>query len=248
MAQMLIGYLSNELARETYTVAEHAVALMLALNRKTHRAFNRVRDGNFSLNGLMGFDIHGRTTGVVGAGKIGFCAVRILHGFGCRVLAYDRTPKQDLIDLGGVEFVKLDTLLKKTDIITLYASLFPATFHMIDSKAIAKMKPGVMIINTSRGALIDTEALIQGIKSGKIGSAGLDVYEEETDYFFEDRSDRVIPDDTLARLLTYSNVIVTGHQGFFTRDALGNIAQTTLNNIHEYEEGKSGKQLYTGIV
>jgi D-lactate dehydrogenase len=225
-------------AYSPYAVAEHAVALMLTLNRKIHRANNRVREGNFSLSGLVGFDMHDKTVGVVGVGRIGRCTLNILAGFGCRLLAHSRTPKQDLIDELGVRFVPMDELLSASDVITLHTPLTPQTYHLIDASAIAKMKPGVMLINTGRGALIDTTALLDGLKSGQIGYAGLDVYEEESGYFFEDYSDRVMTDDVLARLTTFNNVVVTSHQAFLTEDALQNIADTTLGNIHEYEQGK----------
>ncbi len=224
-------------AYSPYAVAEHTVALMLTLNRRVHRAHNRVRDGNFSLDGLVGFDIHGRTAGIVGAGKIGKCVLEILAGFGCRLLVHDRVVDADIRDRLGAEYVDLDTLFEQADIISLHAPLLPSTRHMINREAIEKMKPGVMIINTSRGALIDTGALLDGLKSGAIGFAGLDVYEEEGDYFFEDFSSRVMTDDLLARLTTFNNVLVTSHQAFLTREALVNIADTTLDNLREYAEG-----------
>ena len=235
-------------AYSPYAVAEHAVALMMALNRKTHRAHSRVRDGNFSLNGLVGFDLHGRTAGVLGTGKIGACLLSILHGFGCTLLAHSRTAKQELADRYGVRFVALDQLLAESDVISLHAPLTPDTYHLIDAEAIAKMKPGVMLINTARGGLIDTEALIEGLKSGRIGYAGLDVYEEEAEYFYKDLSDSVIADDTLARLTTFSNVMVTGHQGSLTDVAQANIADTTIDNIREYELGKRGSELTNAVV
>lgn len=221
-------------AYSPHAVAEHTVALILALNRKIHRAHNRVRDGNFSLDGLVGFDLYGRTVGVIGAGKIGQCVIEILSGFGCRMLVHDKFKNSELQARLGFEYVALDDLWANSDIITLHTPLFPETRHIINSDAIAKMKQGVMMINTSRGALIDTGALLSGLKSGRIGYAGLDVYEEESDYFFEDYSDRVMTDDLLARLTTFNNVIVTSHQGFLTKDALSNIAQTTLDNIQAF--------------
>jgi D-lactate dehydrogenase len=234
-------------AYSPYAVAEHAVALMMALNRKTHRAHNRIREGNFSLAGLDGFDMHGRTAGVVGTGKIGECVLRILHGFGCHLLAHSRTVRQDLVDELGVGYVSLDELLVQADIISLNAPLTPATHHLIDADAIAKMKTGVMLINTARGGLIDTEALLEGLKSGKIGYAGLDVYEEEADYFFQDFSDSLITDDLLARLTTFNNVMITSHQGSFTDVAQNNMADTTLENIREFELGKRGRELTNAV-
>lgn len=213
-------------AYSPHSVAEHAVAMILTLNRKTHRAFNRVRDGNFELDGLLGFDLFGKTVGVIGTGQIGKVLVRILNGFGCRVLAHDPHPDPSL----RAGYVPLDRLLAEADILTLQCPLTPETHHLIDDGAIAEMKPGVMIINTSRGAVIDTQAAIRGLKSGRIGSLGLDVYEEEADLFFDDYSDRIIPDDVFARLLTFPNVLVTGHQAFFTREALAAISETTLAN------------------
>ncbi|MBD3317653.1 MAG: 2-hydroxyacid dehydrogenase [Chitinivibrionales bacterium] len=217
-------------------VAEHAVALMLTLNRKTHRAYYRVRDNNFSIDGLMGFDLHGKTAGVVGTGKIGLAAIDILRGFGMRVLAYDVYENHEAAVEKGYEYVSIDTLLADSDIITLHCPLTPDNVHMINRDTIGKMKDGVMIINTGRGRLIDTRALIDGIKQRKIGSAGLDVYEEETEYFFEDFSSETITDDVLARLTTFPNVLVTSHQGFFTREAMTNIAHTTLENIRLFFE------------
>jgi D-lactate dehydrogenase len=235
-------------AYSPYAVAEHAVALMMALNRRTHRAHNRVREGNFSLDGLMGFDMHGRTAGVVGTGRIGACTLSILHGFGCHLLAHSRTPRQDLIDQLGVRYVELDELLAESDIISLHAPFTPQTYHIIDAAAIEKMKTGVMLINTARGGLIDTQALLDGLKSGKIGYAGLDVYEEEAEYFYKDFSDSVITDDVLARLTTFNNVMVTSHQGSLTDVAQINIAETTLENIREFELGKRGSELTNAVM
>jgi D-lactate dehydrogenase len=221
-----------------YAVAEHAAALILSLNRKTHKAYYRVREGNFSINGLQGFDMHGRTAGVVGSGKIGRCLINILQGFGMQVLVYDPYPNQSYAREQGITFVDLPELYRRSDVISLHCPLTPETSHMINAVTIPTLKDGVMLINTGRGGLIDTKALIDGLKSGKIGAAGLDVYEEESDYFFEDRSVEMITDDVLARLLTFPNVLVTSHQGFFTHEALHNIAHTTLNNLKEYfEEG-----------
>lgn len=212
-------------------VAEHAVALMMTLNRKTHRAYYRVRDNNFSINGFIGFDMFGKTAGVVGTGKIGKAAIDILTGFGMKVIAYDLFPDEQFAKLRGFSYVDMDTIYRESDIITLHCPLTPENVHMINSSTIGMMKPGVMIINTGRGKLINTRDLIAGLKSNRIGSAGLDVYEEETDYFFEDFSSSVIDDDVLARLLTFPNVLVTSHQAFFTREAMSNIAGTTLENI-----------------
>jgi D-lactate dehydrogenase len=222
-------------AYSPYAVAEHTVALILTLNRKTHRAYARVREGNFELDGLLGFDIHGLTVGVVGTGKIGIEVARIMHGFGCRLLGYDPYPNPEAGPL-GLAYVELDELFARSDIITLHTPLTPETYHLIDTPAIARMKPGVILINTSRGALVDAAAAIEGLKSGQIGYLGLDVYEEEADLFFEDLSDRIIQDDVFARLLTFPNVVITGHQAFFTRNALSAIADTTLANIRDFEQ------------
>jgi D-lactate dehydrogenase len=220
-----------------YAVAEHAMALILSLNRKIHRAYSRVRENNFALEGLVGFDLHGKSVGLVGAGKIGSVMAKILTGFGCRVLAHDVKRDPKLIEL-GVHYVALNELMQKSDIISLHVPLTPQTRHLVDEKALALTKPGVMIINTGRGALIDTKALIRFLKSGHIGYAGLDVYEEEEGIFFENLSDQILHDDQLARLLTFPNVLLTGHQGFLTREALSNIAQTTLHNISDFELGR----------
>jgi len=217
-----------------YAVAEHAVALMLALNRKIHKAYYRTRDGNFSINGLMGFDMHGKTAGVIGTGLIGRCLIDILKGFGMEVLAFDKYPNPGQAKEKGFSYVELETLYQRSDIISLHCPLTTETQHMINHESIEMMKPGVMIINTSRGKLINTESLIKGLKSGKIGAAGLDVYEEEGDYFFEDYSGSLISDDVLARLLTFPHVLITSHQGFFTKEALKNIAETTLSNIRAF--------------
>ncbi|MBD3391741.1 MAG: 2-hydroxyacid dehydrogenase [Chitinivibrionales bacterium] len=220
-------------------VAEHAVALMLALNRKTHRAYYRVRDNNFAIHGLMGFDMHGKTAGVVDTGKIGKAAADILRGFGMNVLAYDVYPDDNYAAQHGFRYVPLDTLYAESDIITLHCPLTPDNAHMINEDSIATMKSGVMIINTGRGRLINTQHLIDALKKRKVGAAGLDVYEEETDYFFEDFSSSTITDDVLARLLTFPNVLVTSHQGFFTREAMNSIARTTLENIRLFFEEDS---------
>lgn len=221
-------------AYSPHAVAEHTVALILALNRKTHRAFNRVREGNFALDGLMGFDMHGKVAGIVGTGLIGTVLARILTGFGCEVLASDPYPSAEC-EAFGVRYVEVDELLCRAEIITLQCPLTPDTHHLIDDAAIARMKPGVMLVNTSRGAVVDTRAVIRGLKSGQIGALGLDVYEEEGDLFFEDLSHSYIPDDVFARLLTFPNVLITGHQGFFTREALRAIAETTIANITQFQ-------------
>ncbi len=223
-------------AYSPHAVAEHAVGLMLTLNRKFHRAFNRVREQNFALGGLMGFDMHGKTAGVVGTGTIGEVVCRILGGFGCRVLAFDVAPNPACAAM-GVEYVSLADLYAKSDIITLHCPLTPATRHMISDAAISAMREGVMIINTSRGAVIDTRALIAGLKSGHVGSVGLDVYEEEGDLFFKDLSAEVIQDDVFARLMSFPNVLITAHQGFFTREACTAIALTTIGNATDFERG-----------
>jgi D-lactate dehydrogenase len=215
-------------------VAEHTVALILALDRKIHRAYARVREGNFALDGLIGFNLHGRTVGVVGTGRIGSGVARIMLGFGCHVLAYDLVPDPANEAL-GIAYVPLPTLLSSSDIVTLHCPLTPKTHHLIDAAAIATMKPGVMLINTSRGGIIDTQAVIDGLKRGAIGNLGLDVYEEEAALFFEDMSGRVIGDDVFERLMTFPNVLVTGHQGFFTTEALTAIAETTIANIAAFE-------------
>ncbi len=216
-------------------VAEHALALILTLNRKMHRAYNRVREGNFSLDGLMGFTLDGKTVGVVGTGSIGLVFARIMHSMGCRVLATDPNPSDAVAEFA--EYVELDALLADSDIISLHCPLMPQTHHLIDADSIDQMRDGVMIINTSRGGLIDTQALTAGLKSGKIGHVGLDVYEEEEGLFFEDLSNHIIRDDVFSRLLTFPNVVITGHQGFFTEEALQNIAETTIGNITAFDGG-----------
>jgi D-lactate dehydrogenase len=219
-----------------YAVAEHAVALILSLNRKIHRAYSRVREGNFSLDGLVGFDLHKKTAGIMGTGKIGSVMAKILSGFGCQVLACDRLQNPELV-AAGVQYVNFEELLKKSDIISLHVPLTPETRHLINGQAFSQMKKGVMLINTGRGGLVDTRALIQFLKSGHIGYAGLDVYEEEEGIFFENLSEQILQDDQLARLLTFPNVLLTSHQAFLTVEALGNIAETTLRNISEFENG-----------
>lgn len=221
-----------------HAVAEHTVALVLSLNRKIHRAYARVREGNFALEGLLGFDLHGRSVGVVGTGRIGACFARIMRGFGCRVLAFDPEPDPALAE-AGVEYVEFPELLAASDILSLHCPLTPATHHLIDEAALRQMRPGAMLINTSRGAVVDARALIAALKSGHLGSLGLDVYEEEADLFFRDLSGSVIQDDVFARLLTFPNVLVTGHQAFFTADALSAIADTTVDNIVFWLDGGS---------
>lgn len=220
-------------AYSPYAVAEYSLALMLSLNRKIHRAYWRTRDGNFSLNGLMGFDMHGKTIGIIGTGKIAKILIRLLKGFGMRILAYDLYPDMKFAGEEGISYVSLDELYRESDIISLHCPLTDQTKYMIDKDSIDKMKEGVMIINTGRGQLINTNDLIEGLKEKKIAAAGLDVY-EEGEYFYEDKSDKIIDDDVLARLLSFNNVIVTSHQAFFTKEALHNIAETTLQNIEDF--------------
>lgn len=220
-----------------HAVAEHAMCLILALNRKIHRAYLRVRELNFSLDGLMGFDLHGATVGVIGTGRIGAAMVRILDGLGAKILAYDLNPCAELVQRYSVRYVTLPELYAASDVITLHCPLTPQTHHLIDADAFAQMKPEAILINTGRGALINSRALITALKAGRIGGAGLDVYEEEEGVFFYDLSQRVLHDDVLARLLTFPNVLITSHQGFLTREALNNIAATTLANITAYEKG-----------
>lgn len=224
-------------AYSPHAVAEFTVGMILALDRKYHRAHNRVREGNFSLEGLLGFDLHTRTVGIVGTGKIGQVVARILVGFGCEVIAYDPMPDEATKDL-GVSYVTLEELLGSSDIITLHSPLTPETHHLIGHDSLQLVKRGAMLINTSRGALVDTEAVIEALKDGRLGSLGLDVYEEEADLFFEDLSDHVIRDDVFSRLLTFPNVLVTGHQAFFTHDAMAQIAETTLSNVTAFAVGE----------
>lgn len=224
-------------AYSPYAVAEHAVAMILSLNRKIHRAYNRVREGNFALDGLLGFDLHGKTVGIVGTGKIGALTAKILHGFGCRLLGYDVSQNPDCQAL-GMEYVSLPELLGASDIVSLHCPLIPETYHLINTETVEQMKQGTILINTSRGQLINTKAVTKGLKSGKIGYLGLDVYEQETDLFFEDLSNEVIQDDVFQRLLTFPNVLITGHQAFFTEEALKNIAETTIANLSDFEQGR----------
>ncbi|HKL80021.1 MAG TPA: 2-hydroxyacid dehydrogenase [Mobilitalea sp.] len=222
-------------AYSPYAVAEHAMALLLTLNRKIHRAYIRTRDFNFSLNGLTGFDLHGKTMGVIGTGKIGRVFADICKGFGLKVIAYDPFPAKD----SDIQYVSLEELCKESDIISLHCPLTKDTFHMINKESIETMKKGVYIVNTSRGALIDSEALLEELKAEKVAGACLDVYEEETEFFYEDMSDTIIRDDVLARIIYMPNVIVTSHQAFLTKEALNNIAETTLLNCREYFDSKA---------
>ena len=222
-------------AYSPYAVAEYSLALMLSLNRKIHRAYWRTRDGNFSLNGLMGFDMHGKTVGIIGTGKIAKILIRILKGLGMHILAYDVYPDYKFAEEEGITYTTLDELYKSSDIISLHCPLTEQTRYIINDDS---MKDGVMIVNTGRGQLIHTNALIEGLKEKKIAAAGLDVYEEEGDYFYEDKSDKIIDDDVLARLLSFNNVIVTSHQAFFTKEAMHNIAETTLQNIEDFRQNR----------
>jgi D-lactate dehydrogenase len=225
-------------AYSPHAVAEHSVALMLSLNRKIHKAFYRTLDNNFNINGFLGFDMHNKTAGIIGTGQIGKVLIKILQGFGMKILAYDIYPDREYAEKLGFEYVSLDEIYSNSDIISLHCPLTKETYHLIDKEALSQMKPNVMIINTGRGKLINTYDLIDALKKRRIGSAGLDVYEEESEYFYEDFSNEIISDDTLARLLTFPNVLVTSHLGFFTREALHNIALTTLNNIRDFMEGR----------
>jgi D-lactate dehydrogenase len=224
-------------AYSPYAVAEHAVALLQCLNRHLHKAYNRVREGNFSIDGLIGHDLHGKTIGVVGTGVIGAIFAKIMIGFGCEILAYDLIENPDCLKY-GVKYVSLEALFAEAHVISLHCPLTPQTRHMINAKALEQMRDGVFIINTGRGALIDAEAAIHAVKTGKIGGLALDVYEEESDLFFEDFSNQVIQDDVLMRLTTFPNVLVTSHQAFFTHEAMENIAMTTLSNLADFEAGR----------
>ncbi|MBN1598630.1 MAG: 2-hydroxyacid dehydrogenase [Bacteroidales bacterium] len=231
-------------AYSPHAVAEHTLGLILTLNRKFHKAYSRVREGNFALDGLLGFDLHGKTAGVIGTGKIGQIFIGLIKGFGCEVIAYDKFPSEDL-RANGVKYVDLQELYAKSDIISLHCPLTYETFHIINEYAISAMKQNVMIINTSRGPLIDTAAVIEGLKSRKIGYLGIDVYEEEEALFFEDLSEKVIQDDQFVRLETFPNVLITAHQAFFTAEAVKNIAETTFQNIKEFfETGKSENEIH----
>lgn len=227
-------------AYSPYAVAEHAMGMLLCLNRKLHRAYNRTREHNFSLNGLMGFDLRGKTMGVVGTGRIGQAFIEVCSGFGMKLIAYDLYPNHDL----PVEYTDYYDLCTRADIISLHCPLTRESYHLVDERAIRLMKDGVFILNTSRGALIDSEDLLENLKTGKIGAAGLDVYEEETELFYEDYSDTIVQDDVLARLISLPNVLVTSHQAFLTEEALSNIAETTLANIRSYlQDGKLQNQV-----
>lgn len=234
-------------AYSPHAVAEHTVALMLMLNRHLHQAYNRNRSGYFRLDGLTGFDMHGQTVGVIGTGKIGQVLIDILLGFGCKILAYDVDIDEATAAKSGVKYAALERVLAESKIISLHVPLMEQTHHMIDAEAISSMQDGVMLINTSRGGLVDASALIDGLKSGKIGSAGLDVYEEEAGIFFHDVSDRVLTDDVLARLMTFNNVVVTSHMAFLTNEALTNIADTTLDSLAEFASGKRADELTNAV-
>ena len=225
-------------AYSPYAVAEHAMAMLLTSIRRIHKAYIRTKDFNFSLEGMTGFDLHGKTVGVIGTGKIARVLIGILKGFGINVLAYDIFEDKEYEKAAGIKYVTLDELYAKSDIISLNCPLTPENRYLINKDSIAKMKDGVMLINTGRGPLINTEALVEGLKSGKIGAAGLDVYEEESQYFFQDKSDNIIADDKLGRLLSFNNVLLTSHQAFFTKEAMHNIVDTTLANAKAYFEGK----------
>lgn len=224
-------------AYSPFAVAEFALALILALNRKTHRAYTRTRDGNFSIDGLMGFDLNGKTIGIIGTGKIGAIFAQLLSGFGLTVLGYDPQNNPDFVKAGG-NYVALDELFRRADIVSLHCPLIPQTYHTINADSLQMAKPGVMIINTSRGALVDAPAVIDALKSGRIGALGLDVYEQEANFFYEDLSDSIIQDDTLQRLISFPNVLVTSHQAYFTDTAMRNIAETTISNLTAFELGQ----------
>jgi D-lactate dehydrogenase len=224
-------------AYSPHAVAEHAVALLLTLNRKIHRAYNRVRELNFSLGGLVGFDLHGKTVGIVGSGRIGRAAAQIFRGFGCRVLASDPAPMRDWASAHDVTYVARDELLASSDVVSLHVPLTPETHHLVNASTLSRMRQGAYLINTSRGKLVDTTALIQALKSGHLGGVGLDVYEEEEGLFFEDLSGEVLQDDELSRLLTFPNVLITAHQAFLTHEALSEIARVTVENISRLQAG-----------
>jgi D-lactate dehydrogenase len=221
-------------AYSPHAVAEHAVTLLLALNRKIYKSYNRVRDSNFTLNGLEGFDLFGKTIGVIGTGNIGAVFCRIMLGFGCKVYAHDIYEQPELAK-AGVEYVSMETAFSKADVISLHCPLLESTRHIVNAHTIAAMKPGVVLINTSRGGLIDTKSVVEALKNGHIGALGIDVYEQEEHLFFQNFSGSIIQDDVLSRLTTFPNVLVTAHQGFFTKEALTQIAEVTLNNIRSFE-------------
>jgi D-lactate dehydrogenase len=237
-------------AYSPHAVAEHALALMMTLNRKTHRAYNRVREGNFLLDGLIGFDMHGRTAGIVGTGRIGVILAGILAGMGCKILGFDPYPNDHFKKIGG--YVSFPELLRESDIISLHCPLTPESYHLINKETLDQMRQGVMLINTSRGALIDAQEVTEALKSGRVGYLGLDVYEQEADLFYENLSETIIQDDVFQRLLTFPNVLITSHQAFFTENALKNIAETTLGNITDFENGRpcanevTSRQIYHG--
>ncbi len=220
-----------------YSVAEFVIGMIQMLNRKLYKSYNRTRDDNFSLNGLMGFDLYGRTVGIVGTGKIGIILAQILHGFGCNLLAYDPYPNPQFEAIDNTKYVELSELLGNSDIMSLHCPLTKDNYYLINENTIAQMKPGTMLINTSRGGLIDTKAVIQGIKSGQIGSLGIDVYENEDEIFFNDLSDTIIQDDTFQLLQSFPNVLITSHQAYFTENAMNDIAATTIDNITDFEQG-----------
>lgn len=225
-------------AYSPYAVAEHALAMIMTLNRKTHKAYGRTREGNFNINGLVGFDLHNKIAGIIGAGKIGRIMINLLKGLGMKILAYDSWQNNEYAEKTGFEYASLDRLYQESHIISLHCPLTEESYHLINRESLSLMRDNVMIINTSRGHLIDTTALIEGLKSGKVGYAGLDVYEEESDYFFEDFSSSMIMDDILARLLTFNNVLITSHQAFLTTEALKNISSTTLESLQAYRDDK----------
>lgn len=221
-------------------VAEHATALILTLNRKTHKAYNRVREGNFSLNRLIGFNLHEKTVGVIGTGKIGAAFCKIMKGFGCKLIAYDKYESEELKNL-GVKYNSLEKVFQEADIISLHCPLNPDTKHLINAESLSLMKDGIMIINTSRGGLINTADIIDGLSGRKIGYLGIDVYEQEENIFYKDLSESIIPDDLILRLISFPNVLITAHQAYFTKEAMEQITKTTLNNIEEFQEGKDLK-------
>jgi D-lactate dehydrogenase len=226
-------------AYSPHAVAEHAVAMLLTLNRKTHRAYNRVREGNFEIDGLLGVDLFGKTVGIFGAGKIGICFAKIMLGFGCKVLVYDPVPSEECLELElELEVVEPERIFAEADIVSLHCPLLDSTYHLYNEETLEKSKPGLFLINTSRGGLVDAKAAIQVLKSGHLGYLAMDVYEDEQDFFFEDFSSDIVADDILMRLMTFPNVLITGHQAFFTREALKNIAETTLSNLDCFENGE----------
>lgn len=237
-------------AYSPHAVAEHALALIMTLNRKTHRAYNRVREGNFSLDGLLGFDICGKTAGIVGTGKIGVILAGILAGMGCKVLGFDPYQSEHFKKVGT--YVDLPELLRESHIVSLHCPLTPESYHLINKETLAQMRPGAMLINTSRGALIDAQDVTEALKTGQVGYLGLDVYEQEADLFYENLSETIIQDDVFQRLLTFPNVIITSHQAFFTENAMKNIAETTIGNITDFEKGLASanevtsRQIYHG--